>query len=144
MELLIVVLIIGLLASMALPRFGASIARARADAAARRITTDLEFARHRAILKGASQAVKFDVATNSYNLPDVPHLDHPDSIYAVSLAEMPYEAQLTKVTLGGDATIIFDGFGVPDSRGDIEVRVGSDVRVITVDGETGVTSVAEP
>lgn len=143
-ELIAVIVIIAILSAMALPRFGASIARARADAAAERIALDLDLARRHAMLRGASQAVIFDGGTDSYTMPGIAHLDHPDVEYKVDLSELPYDVQLGLIDLGGDQQIIFDGYGVPDSGGTITVSTATQTRIVTVDSETGQATISEP
>jgi len=132
-ELVLVVCIMAIVASMAVPRFANSLTRNRVEAAARRVAADLSLARQRARMASASQSVVFDAAGNSYRLPGLSDPDHPGSEYVVQLGAAPYEATLHRIDLGNDSLITFDAYGVPDKFGSVTVQCGEFVRVIWVD-----------
>lgn len=143
-EVVIVLVIVGMLAAIAVPRLSSSIALQRVEAAARRIVVDLAFAQRRAKSSNVAQMVRFDTATNEYVFVGMPHPDAPARDYGVSLQEDPYGATLASVDFSGQGSnneIIFDVFGVPDSGGSVVISVGSRVRTITVDADTGKASV---
>ncbi len=144
LELVLVLSIVGVLSAIAVPRFQRSIVKARADAAANRIAGDLRLARARAMQKSTTQSVVFTRAAGNdgYGLPGVADLTNPSAVYRVSLSGEPYLATLVSVTAGGDQTLIFDGFGVPDSAAKIVVQAGEFQRAITVDGTTGEAVIA--
>ncbi len=135
-----VLIIIGILAGMAVPRFSSALAMQRADAAARRITVDLALAQRQATSSNVDQTVRFDPTLSEYWLVGMPHPDHPSLEYKVSLRQEPYGVVLVSADFGGDKEIIFDIYGMPDSGGSVVIRVGSGVRIITVDAETGKAS----
>lgn len=137
-ELLVVVAIIGLLGAIALPRFSGSITHRRAQAAARRIAADLELASRQAVHSSSSKTVTF--TGNSYTLAGVGHLDRSGRDYQVDLSAEPYQASIVAVDFDGDAEVIFDIFGVPDSGGSVLVQVGHWQREVTLDAETGRTT----
>ena len=66
LELLVTLGLVGLLAAIALPSFGAMRARARLGAAARQVVMDLKLARTRAITDVASHRVRFPALSSSY------------------------------------------------------------------------------
>ncbi len=140
-ELALVLIIIGVLAAIAVPRFGNSIARQRVEAAARRVQVDISLARRNAKVSTTSQTVSFDTAKNSYRLVGMMDRDHPAAEYRVSLSDEPYSTTIVSADFGGDAEIIFDGWGVPDSGGSVVVQVGSYQKTIDVDPDTGQASV---
>lgn len=144
LELVLVLSIVGVLSAIAVPRFQRSIVKARADAAANRIAADLRLARARAIQKSTTQSVVFTRAAgnDAYGLPGVPGLANPSAAYRVSLSGEPYLASFVSVTAGGDQTLIYDGFGVPDSAATIVVQAGEFQRTITVDATTGEAVIA--
>ncbi len=136
-ELILVMIILGIFAGMAAPRFGSALARRRADAAAGRIVVDLELARRQAKTSSASQNVLFDLAANSYRLPGMQHPDRPGQEYEVALSEEPYKAGIASADFGGDLEVVFDGWGSPDSGGSVVIQVGNYMRTIIVDPNTG-------
>jgi prepilin-type N-terminal cleavage/methylation domain-containing protein len=136
-ELIIVMAIIGILAAVAIPQFASAAVRQRADAAARRVVADLTLARRHAEQSGAGQTVVFDPAAESYRLLGYGDLDRPGSEYAVDLSEEPYLTGIVSADFGGNLHVIFDGYGLPDNGGTVVLRIGSEVRTVTLDAETG-------
>ena len=136
-ELVMVVVITGILAAMALPRMAGASARHRVAAAARRITADLALAQRNAVTTGSSQTVTFDVSADSYTLDGMQHLDHASLQYEVRLASEPYRATLVSVNFDGNEKIVFDLYGAPDNGGSIIVRVGSSEKTILVGADLG-------
>lgn len=136
-ELTIVVLIIGIMAAAAAPRFVDSLMYYRAEAAAKRIEADLKLAREAAIASSAKQQVTFSPSSNGYMLGGLPDLDHPSLEYEVKLSDAPYFASLESTDFGGDNKVEFDGYGVPDSGGTVIVRSGQYQKTITLNADTG-------
>lgn len=136
-ELVIVVMIVGIVAAVAAPRYAATISRYRVEAAAKRIEIDLKLARRQAKIASAGQSIQFDTVAHSYVLPGVPHIDHPNLDYRVELAKTPYDSSITLVNFGGDAELLFDGYGCPDSAGTVVVQSGEYQKTVVVDPDTG-------
>lgn len=137
LELLVVLIVMGVVASIAVPRYADSIARWRVEAAAGRIVADLSLARRHARSAGAEQTVLFSVSTDTYTLDGVRDPDGSDSNYTVSLAQEPYLATIVSADFGGDAGVVFDVYGMADSNGTAVVWVGKYSKTITVEGTTG-------
>ena len=133
-ELVMSLVIISMFAAVAVPRYANFTAQQRCQGAVRRIVTDLAFAKRRAQLTGTSQSVTFSVVGDFYTVVGLDDPDHPGQDYVVSLAAEPYLANVLEASLGGDKTIIFDGFGMPDSGGTIRLRIGAYEQTITIDG----------
>ena len=130
LELVIVVAIVAVVAGIAIPRYSGWQFRYRADAAARRIEADMTLARARAKASSAGQLVVFDVGAETYQLPGVPDMDRPGSPYEVDLSLSPYCAKIVSADFGGIATATFDGYGVPDSSGQVVVQSGTITKTI--------------
>ena len=141
MDLVITMIIIGILAAVAAPKYAETLDRSRADAAAKRIKVDLQYARQAAISESAPQTVSFTPASDGYAIPGLPDLNRPGQPYAVALNSPPYNAALVAATLGGDGDVQFDRFGKPDSGGTITVQSGNVQRTVTLDPATGTASV---
>ncbi|UCD28899.1 MAG: prepilin-type N-terminal cleavage/methylation domain-containing protein [Planctomycetota bacterium] len=142
-ELVVVTIIIGFLAAIAIPRFANAVSRHRADVTANRIIRDLELAQQRAKITSSSQTVRFNIMLNRYRLIDVVGVDSSRTAYVVTLSEQPYRAKIISFSLGGDTDIIFDGRGMPDSEGTITIEVGGKQKTIKVDPDTGRASLEE-
>jgi prepilin-type N-terminal cleavage/methylation domain-containing protein len=140
-ELVIVVLIIGIISAVAIPRFANTLPRYRVQAAADRIKADIELAGRKAKTSSAGRSVQFDLVSHAYTLPGVQHPDHPGSDYTAQLQDPPYEASIVSADFGGDAELLFDGYGSPDSGGTVVVQSGPYQKTITVDATTGKATV---
>ena len=140
-ELVITVLIMGILAAVAAPKFADNLHRIRAESAAKRIKVDLGLARQNAISRSSTQTVQFTPATDDYTLPGMADLDHSSQTYSVDLAAAPYNAVLVSATLGGDSDVQFDQYGQPDSGGTITVESGAFKKTVTVHPDTGQASI---
>ncbi len=127
LELVIVMTLLAIVGGIAMPRYTASLAHHRAEAAARRIAADLAYVRRQARFTSSSKTIAFDMATHQYS----------GSITPVALGEDPYTAVILSVVFGGDAEIVFDGFGKPDSGGKVRIQAGQRQKTITLDGDSG-------
>jgi len=145
LELILVIAILGIVAGIAVPRFGNFIAHRHIDAAATRIATDLAFAKQRAKFSGTQQKVRFLIPQNRYEFPEMDDPDHPGREYAVPLSEEPYNATIISADFGGDVEVVFDGYGVPvlDSDGTIVIAVGNYRKTLTLDAQTGRVTVSD-
>lgn len=131
-ELIVVMAIISILASMAVPRFGNSINYRRVEMAAHRIVADLKLARQRARITASPVTVKFEANKDEYALIGVADPDRPNQAYRVSLAAEPHRVDLTSVTIGGDEYLIFDAYGECDSAATILIEAGAVEYTITL------------
>jgi prepilin-type N-terminal cleavage/methylation domain-containing protein len=155
-ELVMVLVIAGVIAAIAVPRMSGSIGRQRALAAARRVAADLETARTAAMAGSASRKVVFSPARSAYGTPGMTGtLDQRSTIYLVDLTRPPYNASLAAANFNDSASlkwagvydsdaaqeVVFDGFGRPDSTGWVFVSSGGVYYKVTLDA-TGRTQVA--
>lgn len=141
LELVVIVAIIATAAAIATPRYINALTNYRAEGAGRRIIADLELARETARSTSAAVTVTFNVAGNRYTIPGVASLDKPGHDAIVDLADEPYTARLDAADFGGDAVVIFDGYGIPDSGGTVTVTCGGSTKIVTLDLTTGVSTV---
>ncbi len=140
-EMSIVVLIVGIFAALAVPKFVGSLCFHRVRAAAERIQADLELARHQARMTGSSQTVEFDVADSSYTIPGLAPLEPGNSDYSVQLQDSLYGVTIVSADFGGLTDVEYDGFGMPTSGGSVVIQCSSYQRTVLVDGETGRASI---
>jgi len=142
-ELIIVVLIIGIMAATAAPRFARSLSYYRAESAAKRIKADLGLARKHAMSTSSMQTVSFTVASDCYSLDGVSDLDHGSPVYEIDLSRSPYTVTVVSAEFDDaeDADVEFNGYGVPDSGGTVVVETGGFQRTIVLDPETGKASI---
>jgi len=132
-ELVVVLLIAGILAAVAAPKYADTLASFRVQAVVQRIAADLQYARRLAQQNSAPQAIVFDVATNSYSLSGAADIDRRNQTYRFSLAETEYECELVSADFNGSTTLTFSIYGKPIHAGTIVVRCGSSSRTVTLD-----------
>jgi len=157
-EVVVVMLVMGILAAVAAPRYISSMNRYRVEAAARRIVVDLNMMRGRAMMKGGLQQqwVSFDAGNEKYHMWFTPDPDHPEKDYWVEFSKTAYPVDLVSAaftnTAGytGDVTVIYDMYGTPYSdtvstapltEGTIVVASGGELRTVVIDPVTGKASV---
>ena len=138
-EMLIVVLIMGIVAAVAQPRFAAALHAHQAVTLARHIAADIDTVRQTARAASNSKSITFNAGARTYTLNGVTNPDRRNAAYIVSLTNYSSVANFGTVNLGGDAVLSFNGFGFPDSSGTIQVIVGGSSKTINVDAVTGST-----
>lgn len=128
-ELVLVMLIIGVIAAIAAPRFAQASARQQLAAAAKRVESDLEKARHQARASSNWVTVRFNTAANSYQYaPQV-----GDNTYTVQLNESPYDVALDAAEFGSGSDVSFNGFGFPTNAGKVALKSGAGTVIVTLD-----------
>src|SRR5690349_13989237 len=135
-EAVLVVAIIAIGSAIAVPRYASSIARYRAETAARRVAADLALAASHAADSGKPQPVVF--VARGYQLQGMQHLDGKRyGDYTVDLGAEPYNVTRVAAEFGGDAQVKFDIYGIPDSGGSVVVEVGEARRVVVLHPDSG-------
>jgi prepilin-type N-terminal cleavage/methylation domain-containing protein len=133
-EMVIVAVILSIGAAIAVPRYAASLAEYRVEAAARRLQSDFAAARASARAQSASSTVRF--RAGGYEIAEMKALDSGGR-YAVDLRTEPYRLSTFTPEFGGDDFLRFDGYGNPARGGSVLLRAGSAGRRVIVDPVTG-------
>ncbi len=136
-ELVMVMTIISILAAIAVPRYASALSRYRADAAARRIVTDLAYARELARTSSASVAVEVLKVSETLNILGAASIDQPGQGYQTVLSREPYFADVFSADFGTDHKVVFNGYGDADTGGTVVVRVGPESRTVVLNADTG-------
>ena len=123
-ELLIVVSIIGILASVAALRFNGTIGYAQLQHATDRLMSDLRLVRDQARSDQQSYTLSFNIGSCSYQAPGVSDLKGPIDI-AMSLDQGPFNISSITCNLAGDDFVTFDAQGSPSKAGNIILNRGS-------------------
>ncbi len=137
LELILVLAIIVTLSAIAAPRYANATSRYRAEVAGRRIAADLDQARGLAKATSASITVTFDVVNDQYTLAGVRSLKKAATDSIVVLSEEPYRVTLEVALFGGDGVVVFDGYGIPDSGGNVVVSCGGYQATVNLSAQTG-------
>ena len=134
---MLTLIIIGLVAAMAVHRYGEAQARYRADAAAQRVVANLENAQTQAASSSGDITVWFRVYLDIFEITANASADNAELIYQTHLSEDPYFCDITEADFGGNHFVVFDGFGKPNTGGTATLEVGGLTRTITLDPDTG-------
>ena len=159
-EILIVVVIIGIAAMMAIPMM-TSAASMQIRSAANMIAADLEYAKSMAISRGQIFSVVFDKAAESYRIEnqDGNVIAHPVKKGFDYVVDFRNDSRLDKVDIAdvdfdpaSSHTITFDYLGSPYSgsgtsnplnSGVITLQAGGTTTTITVEPVTGFISISD-
>ena len=133
LELVLVAAILAVVAAIAVPRYGNATARYRAEVAARRVAADLALARRSARTAGADRTVTFAIQSSEYSIAGLPDLNRPSADYHVTLSDKPYDARIISADFGGNAKVVFNGYGQADSGGSICLQVGQWTKTVVLD-----------
>lgn len=136
-EIIVVVLIMGILTAIVIPRYSEAVRAYRVDLAAERIAADLRLAREHAMTGSTSETVNFDIGTNSYSIPGLPDMNHPGQTHSVTLSSPPHQCTLMFADFSGAPTISFDLYGTPTSGGSVVIGIGTYTKTITVEAASG-------
>ena len=146
-EILIVILMVAVLWSVAMPRYASSTHRTRVEAASLEIVAAVNLARRLARTQGRSCQIAFDVPQQTYELIGVKHPHTPSADYRIALDEGFYPVELRSARFASgensQTTLTFNIYGRPIvgsqplSTGSIVVRSGEHQREVSIDAVTG-------
>lgn len=132
-ELVIVLLIVGILAAVAAPKFSAALSSFRLRAVAERVAGDIRYAKRMAQQNSSTQTIVFDPDTESYTLAGIANVNRRAQTYRFSLTDMEYECQLVSADFGGSSSLTFGVFGRPVSPGTVVVGCAGATSTLTID-----------
>jgi MSHA pilin protein MshC len=141
-ELILVIVILGILAAIAYPRFQ-GLPGIRVSAAAQAIAADIRYAQSQAVSTAYNYKVYFYASTNSYSVYQVNRSSGAETIMSHPLKAGNYTVVVATdypgVIIGGDYTVEFDYLGAPSTGGGGSVIVsgGGNSMTISVLANTG-------
>ena len=140
-ELLVVLMIVGAVSGIALPRYSGALLRYRADLTAKRVAADFELARSYAKTNSTTITISFDAGAHTLRIPALPALNDASGTYEFRIDEAPYHARIVSASFNATPDVSFDMYGKPHSSGTVVIEAGGHVRTINVDADTGVAKV---
>jgi prepilin-type N-terminal cleavage/methylation domain-containing protein len=126
LELMVVIAIIAILSTIAIPSYLQWLPKHRVGSAARDVKSTLEFARSNAIKRNTEVRVDFDWANDNLTVVEVVETN-PGTIVETTLRirQMPGDVDLDDIDLGDEVKFIGHGFA-PGSSGGVRVVNTSD------------------
>lgn len=113
-------IIIGIVAAIAMPRFAQATSRQQLDAAAKRLIADFALARTRANAASQTLTLTFDPDTGTYIMDAV-----GGDALTVDLSQSPYGVKISGAAFSGNRYAQFNAFGVPLSTGKVTLANAS-------------------
>jgi type II secretion system protein H len=143
-ELVIVILIMGIIAAVAAPRYVESQSSFRVESAAKRFQADLEYAQSVAKRTNSNVTITFSSSAENYTIAGVTNPWKRTTNYVIELDEIPYYSAITTVTFDNnntvdaeDSILVYNRFGFPDSGGTLNIQCGGKTKQITITAGTG-------
>jgi prepilin-type N-terminal cleavage/methylation domain-containing protein len=146
-ELVLVLLVIGLMAAVATPRFSDSLRVTQLESAAQQLAAHIDYLRAVAMNEGRTVDLICDNSDSTYQSDSV---DFPERIGDRLLVSLPRDYDPTfslRANFDSSTTLSFDLEGVPHvgaiplTRGRITLRSGNDRFRVTIASGTGTTTV---
>ena len=149
-ELVIVVLVMAILASIALPAFGRTHAQVQLESAADHLASALRYAQSMAVNECGTFAVCPSVQDNEFYVADMAARSEPIQNpltmkpYRLSFGDHRLFDGVTLAATSFTAPIQFDSLGSPVAGGWLELKVGDDRMRVEVQAITGRIRVERP
>ena len=165
LEVVIVVLILGIVATQAVPTIQSNLEVSKISEAAGEIIAALQYAQISAMTTGAASRVTIDpnadtillerfnitgdifsgateISENDIESGSFVNMAHPTNRgvdYSIGFADENRfdRVDITTVDFGGNDFVTFDALGLPSDAGTITLTLGSIQRTLTVDASTG-------
>jgi prepilin-type N-terminal cleavage/methylation domain-containing protein len=136
-EITTVLVIIGVLAGITVPRFMDSDRRYRVDAAVRRLVDDIALMRQQARAKGAAQTM--NISRAGYVIPTLISKDRGKTArYSVRWIDAPYSIQVAALTAAGNQ-ITINASGDVTSTAEVTLQCGSYAKTVRIGNDGTVT-----
>lgn len=135
-ELTVVLLVMGIGATIALPRLAETVSRNRAETVAKVIQSDLELARRTAMNRGRVVTMRFDLENAQYQSAEVvAHPGHSETLEMNLPAAFGQNIHLS-ADFAGPTGIQFDPRGTPSMTGPLGDSRATGTITVSMDGAT--------
>lgn len=149
LEMVIVMLTLGIVASVAVPRYTASLNRYRTQVAVQRLAQDIELCRRHARFTSQNVTLTVSFAKSFYRISSVDSPLRPGNPYEVVVGDGASVGAICPVvdgivssgsrTLSPDLNIVFDRYGNPNQSAEIGIRCGTATGIVRLSAEGVVT-----
>ena len=142
-ELVIVVAITGIIAAIAVPRFGDASSGRRLQAARSTILNDIETAKLRARATSKQHVIKFYPDQEMYVIVEGNEVKRDAIVLSRKLSDDPYNLGIHRTDLGGDMVAVITPFGDLSPPVELQIIDNKTTIIISLEGiaDTGTTPV---
>lgn len=131
-ELVVVVMLLGILAGVAAPKYAAAIGGVHLQTNAKRLAADLRRARARAVQSASRVTVELQPAAGTYESTQLDDPDRPDQPLSETLGAGGYKITMVRSGFGGLDEVAFEWRGDPVATGSIALSHGGRTYTVTV------------
>lgn len=141
-EMLIAILVMGIVAAVAVPRYSSSLSRYRTQVALQRLAQDLELCRRHARFTSQNVLLTVSFSKNFYRISPMDSPLKPGCPYEVVVGGDSNSTVICPVIdhlVSSEArenqpnlTIVFDRYGTPDQSAEIGIRCGDATGIVQV------------
>lgn len=139
-ELVVVLVIIGTIAGLALPAYGSAVARYRLQSAVHQLTIDLDRAAVHARATMTAVTVTFDPATHNVTFTNLPSRKDAAVDHVLDLQEHPLGATIVSANFSGFEDYTISAYGLPSRGGTVVLGGAGTTRTLDINGSTGAAS----
>jgi|GEM_PF-868387 len=137
LELSIVIVVVGVVAAVSMPKYAESRSRYQVELAVRKVCLDATYVQNDARYASTSRSIEYDLSLDRYEFVYAkPGFASPETA-TVSLRDQPFRVLLLKADFNGSPILAFNGFGVPTAGGTLAVGAGARGKSISIDPDTG-------
>ena len=142
LELAIVVVVIGVVVAVSVPKYAESRSRYQVELAARKVSVDATYVQNDARYASAARAIDYNPPTDTYTfIYTSPASSSPETALVV-LRNAPFHVSILNADFNSGSTLTFNGFGLPLAGGTVAVGTDTRGKSITVDPDTGAVTTA--
>lgn len=139
-ELVIVILILGILSAIAIPRYNSWRQTHRIRSAGNTLVADLSRASTLARTTGQQVTVNFDPGNDSYSIPAIADGGKPGKFLKIDLSKTPFQVNLKR----GTTTLVFDPFGYATTNGRWILQVtGGSAKTVSIKKSNSLATLSE-
>ncbi|MEN0111595.1 MAG: GspH/FimT family pseudopilin [Planctomycetota bacterium] len=131
-ELVIVVMLLGVLAGVAAPKYTAALAAVNLEAATKRLAADVRRARAHAIDSAQQVEIVFEPVAEAYHCGQISDPSRPDQTLSVALVERFGGVRIAGADFGGGETLTFDWRGQPNAAGEVKLAAGGASGIVVI------------
>ncbi len=141
-ELSIVIVVVGVVAAVSVPKYAESRSRYQVELAARKVCLDATFVQNDARYGSTSRAIEYDLPTDTYKFGYAKPGSASSETALVILRDEPFRVTLLKADFDSDSVLTFNGFGIPVAGGELAIGANTRGKSIAVAPDTGAVTTA--
>ncbi len=134
-EMVLVVVVVAMLATIAVPRLASAQTGSRLTGAEKRLMSEFAAVGELAFAQGRPHIIQFDILSSELRIYRGTILDKNALIKTVSFGQEPYGVRFVSTNItAGDGSIRVDGFGMYSGIAKVQIAFGDHVRVVELGG----------